>query len=68
MDCRHQAEQYPGELWDWNTPILRHSVSRCGGTVPADSEFAREGLPTGTSLFRASEAHLGISWNTAAEI
>ncbi|KAL3712838.1 hypothetical protein TMatcc_001540 [Talaromyces marneffei ATCC 18224] len=33
-----------------------------------NSEYARDGIPTGTSLFRAPEVHLEIPWNTAADI
>ncbi|KAH9213715.1 putative serine/threonine protein kinase [Leptodontidium sp. 2 PMI_412] len=39
-----------------------------GGTVSIESEFARDGVPTGTSLFRAPEVHLEIPWGTAADI
>lgn len=43
-------------------------LADCGGAVSIDSEFARDGVPTGTSLFRAPEVHLEIPWNTAADI
>ncbi len=33
-----------------------------------ESEFAKDGIPTGTSLFRAPEVHLEIPWGTAADI
>jgi hypothetical protein len=36
--------------------------------VSIDSEFAKDGVPTGTSLFRAPEVHLEIPWGTAADI
>jgi len=36
--------------------------------VSVDSEFAKDGVPTGTSLFRAPEVHLEIPWGTAADI
>lgn len=39
-----------------------------GGTVSIDSEFAKNGMLTGTSLFRAPEIHLEISWGTTADI
>lgn len=39
-----------------------------GGTVSLESEFAKDGVPTGTSLFRAPEVHLEIPWGTAADI
>ena len=43
-------------------------LADCGGAVSIESEFARDGVPTGTSLFRAPEVHLEIPWNTAADI
>jgi hypothetical protein len=36
--------------------------------VSVDSKFAKGGVPTGTSLFRAPEVHLEIPWGTAADI
>ncbi|KAI9833360.1 MAG: hypothetical protein M1819_003755 [Sarea resinae] len=39
-----------------------------GGAVSTDSEFAKEGVLTGTSLFRAPEVHLELPWGTAADI
>lgn len=46
----------------------RVELADCGGTVSVESEFAKEGVPTGTSLFRAPEVHLEIPWGTAADI
>ncbi|RMD39624.1 hypothetical protein DV735_g5502, partial [Chaetothyriales sp. CBS 134920] len=43
-------------------------VADCGGVVSADSEFAREGYLTGTSVFRAPEVHLELPWGTASDI
>lgn len=43
-------------------------LADCGGTVSIESEFARGGVPTGTSLFRAPEVHLEMPWGTAADI
>ncbi|KAL3417507.1 serine/threonine protein kinase [Phlyctema vagabunda] len=43
-------------------------LADCGGTVSVDSEFAQDGVLTGSSVFRAPEVHLEISWNTAADI
>jgi serine/threonine protein kinase len=39
-----------------------------GGAASIDSEFAKNGVPTGTNLFRAPEVHLEIPWGTAADI
>ncbi|GLA63664.1 hypothetical protein AtubIFM55763_003436 [Aspergillus tubingensis] len=43
-------------------------LADCGGVVPTDSEYAKDGVQTGTSLFRAPEVHLEIPWGTAADI
>ncbi|RAK92081.1 kinase-like protein [Aspergillus costaricaensis CBS 115574] len=43
-------------------------LADCGGVVPTDSEYAKDGVHTGTSLFRAPEVHLEIPWGTAADI
>lgn len=36
--------------------------------MSTESEFAKDGVPIGTSLFRAPEVHLEIPWGTAADI
>jgi serine/threonine protein kinase len=36
--------------------------------VSINSEFAKDGVSTGTSLFRAPEVHIEIPWDTAADI
>ncbi|PYH38976.1 kinase-like protein [Aspergillus neoniger CBS 115656] len=43
-------------------------LADCGGVVTTDSEYAKDGVRTGTSLFRAPEVHLEIPWGTAADI
>jgi serine/threonine protein kinase len=43
-------------------------LADCGGAVSINSEFAKDGVPTGTSLFRAPEVHLEIPWGTASDI
>ncbi|OJJ71915.1 hypothetical protein ASPBRDRAFT_196048 [Aspergillus brasiliensis CBS 101740] len=43
-------------------------LADCGGVFPTDSEYAQDGVQTGTSLFRAPEVHLEIPWGTAADI
>ena len=36
--------------------------------MSVDSEFTKDGVPTGTSLFRAFEVHIEIPWGTATDI
>ncbi|PYI09289.1 kinase-like protein [Aspergillus sclerotiicarbonarius CBS 121057] len=43
-------------------------LADCGGVVSVDSEFAKDGVLTGTSLFRAPEVHLEMPWGTTADI
>ncbi|RMZ84648.1 hypothetical protein DV737_g1232, partial [Chaetothyriales sp. CBS 132003] len=43
-------------------------LADCGGVVSVNSEFAKDGVLTGTSLFRAPEVHLEMPWGTAADI
>lgn len=43
-------------------------LADCGGAVSVASEFAQQGTPAGTSLFRAPEVHLELPWDTAADI
>ena len=43
-------------------------LADCGGVVSVDSEFANDGVITGTGLFRAPEVHLEIPWGPAADI
>lgn len=43
-------------------------LAACGGTVSIDSKFVKDGVPTGTNLFRAPEVHLEIPWGTVANI
>ncbi|KAI9732878.1 MAG: hypothetical protein M1834_003818 [Cirrosporium novae-zelandiae] len=43
-------------------------LADCGGTVSINSEFAKDGELTGTSLFQAPEVHLAIPWGTAVDI
>ncbi|GLB19168.1 hypothetical protein AtubIFM61612_009073 [Aspergillus tubingensis] len=43
-------------------------LADCGVVVTTDSEYVKDGVQTGTSLFRAPEVHLEIPWGTAADI
>ncbi|RMZ83053.1 hypothetical protein DV738_g1432, partial [Chaetothyriales sp. CBS 135597] len=43
-------------------------LADCGGAVSVDSEFARAGHLTGTSVFRAPEVHLELPWGPASDI
>lgn len=40
----------------------------CGGVVPENSEFARDGHLIGAVINRSPESMLGIRWGTATDI
>lgn len=40
----------------------------CGGVVPEESEFARDGHLIGAVVNRSPEAMLGLRWGTATDI
>ncbi|KAI0164014.1 kinase-like protein [Xylariaceae sp. FL1272] len=40
----------------------------CGGVVPDDSDFAKDGAPIGTAISRSPEAMLQLHWGTPTDI
>lgn len=43
-------------------------LADCGGTVSADSKWAKEGHTIGAPIWRSPEALLGLSWGTLTDI
>lgn len=37
-------------------------------TVPEDSQYAKDGDPIGTAIFRSPEAHLQMQWGTPTDV
>ncbi|OAX77598.1 STE/STE20 protein kinase [Emergomyces africanus] len=50
------------------TRFSKVELADCGGVVGEHSEFAKKGIITGTSVFRAPEVHLELPWGTASDI
>lgn len=58
-------------LVDYSDPDGRVSnayLADFGSTVREDSEYAKEGFPIGTPIFRSPEAALRLPWDRATDI
>lgn len=48
--------------------FLDIKLGDCGGVVPEQSEFAKDGHLIGAVINRSPEASLGVRWGTATDI